>query len=200
MKSALTVKALCEEAQRFSKIESRHGEPALFGVTDGKAVGTYLEHKFQAYLRKKYNYNGGSSAKDIDFPELKVDIKVTSIVQPQSSCPFTSAKQKIYGLGYSLLVFVYKKTDDRKKRTAKLNILHTIYVDEHQTGDHQTTTGILKILENSANEDDVFAFLQERMLPTDDIEAHKIARADSLFCTRVLAAHELQSASKYFFD
>jgi len=41
-----------------------------------------------------------------------VDIKVTSIRQPQSSCPFKSARQKIYGLGYSLLVFVYDKHDE----------------------------------------------------------------------------------------
>lgn len=175
MKLTLTVKVLCDEARRFSETESRHAEPSLFGVTDGKAVGTYLEHKFQAYLHKKYDYNAGSSAKGIDFPNLAVDIKVTSIVQPQSSCPFTSARQKIYGLGYSLLVFVYKKTDDRKNRTAKLNILHTIYIDKQQTGDYQTTTGILKILENNGNEDDLVAFLQERMLPANEVEAQKIA-------------------------
>lgn len=176
MKPTLTIKILCEEAHRFSEIESRYNEPSLFGVTDGKAVGTYLEHKFQAYLHKKYDYTGGSSAKGIDFPNLKVDIKVTSIVQPQSSCPFSSARQKIYGLGYSLLVFVYRKTDDRKNRTAKLNILHTIYVDKRQTSDYQTTTGILKVIENDGNEDDIVTFLQERMLPVDDVEAQKIAK------------------------
>ena len=41
------------------------------------------------------------------------DIKVTSITQPQSSCPFKNARQKIYGLGYNLLVFVYNKEDSR---------------------------------------------------------------------------------------
>jgi hypothetical protein len=39
-------------------------------------------------------------------------MKVTRIKQPQSSCPFKSARQKIYGLGYSLIVFVYEKIDD----------------------------------------------------------------------------------------
>jgi len=46
-----------------------------------------------------------------------VDIKVTSIRQPQSSCPFKSARQKIYGLGYSLIVFVYDKKDDPATKT-----------------------------------------------------------------------------------
>jgi len=79
----------------FARTESKHPEPSLFGVTDGKAVGTYLEHKFQTVLQKRYVYGRGSSAKGIDFPELDVDIKVTSIRQPQSSSPFKNARQKI---------------------------------------------------------------------------------------------------------
>ena len=106
MRKQLTVRDLQREATRFAARESKHDEPLLFGITDGKAVGTYLEHKFQEYLQHHYAYSRGSSAKGIDFPKLGVDIKVTSIRQPQSSCPFKSARQKIYGLGYSLLVFV----------------------------------------------------------------------------------------------
>ena len=106
MPKSLTVQLLQKEASSFAKTESKHAERSLFGVTDGKAVGTYLEHKFQTHLQSRYTYQRGNSAKGIDFPALGVDIKVTSIRQPQSSCPFKSARQKIYGLGYSLLVFV----------------------------------------------------------------------------------------------
>lgn len=95
----LTLERLTQEARDFARRESRHKERSLFGVTDGKAVGTYLEHKFQAALKERYSYVKGSSAKGIDFPKLGVDIKVTSIRQPQSSCPFKSARQKVYGLG-----------------------------------------------------------------------------------------------------
>ncbi|MGB2987718.1 MAG: restriction endonuclease, partial [Phycisphaerae bacterium] len=143
----LTVSALCEGARAFAERESAYDEPTIYGVTDGKAVGTYFEHKFQTYLRRKYAYIEGSSAKGIDFPELDVDMKVTSVKQPQSSCPFQSARQKVFGLGYSLLVFVYEKTDNEQTRTGKLNILHVIFVKEHRTGDFQTTTGIRQILE-----------------------------------------------------
>jgi hypothetical protein len=62
-----------------------------YGVTDGKAVGTYLEHKFKLYLKERYEFLEGNSASGIDFPGLLVDVKVTSIRQPQSSCPFKSA-------------------------------------------------------------------------------------------------------------
>ncbi len=171
----LTISILCEEAKAFSDRESAHLEPTIYGVTDGKAVGTYFEHKFQAYLREEYTYLEGSSAKGIDFPNLGVDMKVTSVKQPQSSCPFKSGRQKIFGLGYSLLVFVYDKTDDEQTRTGKLDILHTIFVEQHRTADFQTTTGIRQILQNQGNLDDLLAFMSDRNLPVDDIEANEIA-------------------------
>jgi hypothetical protein len=99
MKAPLTIDNLLTEAASFSAKESTHDEPGLFGVTDGKAVGTYLEHKFVAHLIDKYSFAGGNSASGIDIPSIEVDIKVTSIKQPQSSCPFKSARQKIFGLG-----------------------------------------------------------------------------------------------------
>ena len=176
MKPTLTAELLVQAAKDFARRESRHRESSLFGVTDGKAVGTYLEHKLQERLQKKYSYVKGSSAKGIDFPKLGVDIKVTSIRQPQSSCPFKSARQKVYGLGYSLLVFVYGKKDDRKSRTATLNINHVVFVEASRTADFQTTTGILKILDNSGNADDLVGFMSERFLPLDDIQARQLAK------------------------
>ena len=175
MPQILTIPLLKTEASVFAGAESSHDDPALYGITDGKAVGTYLEQKFQKYLHANYPYVEGSSAKGIDFPELEVDMKVTSIRQPQSSCPFKSARQKIYGLGYNLLVFVYGKTDDETRRTSRLNIMHTIFVDRSRTGDFQTTSGLRWIIENDGNLDDVLAFFSERMLPLDDIQARPLA-------------------------
>ncbi|MDY6781047.1 MAG: restriction endonuclease [Cyanobacteriota bacterium] len=172
---ALTVDALCSEATKFSAFESQHLEPSLYGITDGKAVGTYLEHKFRRHLREHYEFSMGNSAKGIDFPGLLVDMKVTSIKQPQSSCPFKSARQKIFGLGYSLLVFVYEKVDNSVNRTAILNILHTIYVEAEKTADFQMTRGIRNILANEGNQDDLIAFMLDRNLPVDEIEAANIA-------------------------
>lgn len=175
-KIKLTNMLLQEEAKLFAQLETNHKEPSLYGVTDGKAVGTYIEHKFERYLLNKYIYKEGSSANGIDFPELLVDLKVTSIKQPQSSCPFKSARQKIYGLGYSLLIFVYNKTDDHSGKFANLKILHTIYVEAKRTADYQTTFGLNEIIKNNGNVDDVRAFFGERMLPVDDILAETLAK------------------------
>lgn len=175
MQPKLTIEILKTEARSFGGTESTHQEPSLYGITDGKAVGTYFEHKFRSYLRGRYDFEAGSSASGIDFPELEVDMKVTRVRQPQSSCPFKSARQKIYGLGYSLLVFVYEKTDDPKTATGNLNVLHAVFVSKERAADFQTTTGLPRILENEGNKDDILAFIEERRLPLEEIEASAIA-------------------------
>ena len=171
----LTIERLCLEAAAFSQLESQHNEPLLFGVTDGKALGTYLEQKFRGFLKSRYRFVEGNSASGIDFPELLVDLKVTSVRQPQSSCPYKAARQKIYGLGYALLIFVYDKADEAVSRTAKLKILHTIFVEAERTGDFQMTRGLRNILENEGNRDDLIAFLLDKNLPVDEIEVGKLA-------------------------
>ena len=175
MKPQLSLDLLIEEAGKFAQMESDHFDPALYGVTDGKAIGTYFEHKFQDYLSQKYVYEQGSSARGIDFPGMGVDMKITRTTQPQSSCPFKSARQKIYGLGYGLLVFVYDKIDDLESQLGKLDIVNTVFVDKHRTADFQTTTGIQQILQNEGNIDDLIAFMEERRLPVDEIQAHTLA-------------------------
>lgn len=175
-KPKLTQDVLRKEAAKFAKTESTHAEPSLFGVTDGKAVGTYLEQKFRSHIAKEFSFVEGNSAKGIDFPEIGVDIKVTSEKQPQSSCPFKSARQKVFGLGYSLLVFVYDKTDDPKQRAATLNIRHTIFVEADATGDFTMTKRLREMVEDNANEEDIVAYLNDRNLPVDEIEARQIAQ------------------------
>ncbi len=49
-------------------------------------------------------------------------------------------------------------------------------MEKERTGDFQTTSGLLRILGNNANEDDLTAFMFERNLPLDEIEATNIAK------------------------
>jgi len=78
--ATLTVEILCSEAAIFSAAESQHPEPLLYGITDGKAVGTYLEQKFRLYLKQQYEFIDGNSASGIDFPGILVDVKVTGSI------------------------------------------------------------------------------------------------------------------------
>ena len=166
--TTLNIPILCQEARIFSATESRHSEHSLFGVTDGKAVGTYL-------IDKGYSFEEGNAANGLDFPGLNVDMKVTSIKQPQASCPFRSIRQKVYGLGYALIVFVYDKTDNEITRTATLRITDTIYVDACRTADFQMTKGLLEILDREGNQDDLMSFMSSRHLTADEIELNTLA-------------------------
>ena len=180
MKQKLTIELLKNAAREFCENESTYNNSDLYGVTDGKAVGTYIEHKFQDYLENNYEYNKGSSAKGIDLPddEIQTDIKVTSIKQPQSSCPFKNAKQKIFGLGYNLLVFVYEKTDDAERGTSILDFVSCSFLDKERTADYTITYRLREILEDGGNKEDIIAYLSDRNIPADEITLDQIA--DSL--------------------
>lgn len=172
---SLDIQTFIKEANVFSQTESNHNEPSLFGVTDGKAIGTYLEQKFTSSLAQRYLFQLGSSANGIDFPSLNTDMKTTSKRQPQSSCPYQSARQKIFGLGYNLIVFVYEKYDDVISKTGKLCITDTVFVEASRTADFQTTMGILEILQRNGNKDDIIGFMIERNLPVDEIGLNNLA-------------------------
>jgi hypothetical protein len=177
-KTKLTIEKLIEEAKSFCIDQSKVRHKELFGVTDGKAVGTFIEHKFQNRLQEKYEVVTGSSAKGIDLPseDILTDIKVTSIKQPQSSCPFKDAKQKIFGLGYNLLVFVYEKTDDPKTQASTLNFVSCSFITKERTADYTMTYRLREMLKDKANEDDIVSYLHDRNIPVDEITLAEIAR------------------------
>lgn len=172
----LDEKELIKGAKAFCKQENGKYRKELFGVTDGKAVGTFVEHLFQDYLSKNYEMEVGSSANGLDLPSINTDIKVTSIKQPQSSCPFKDSKQKIFGLGYNLIVFVYKKEDDTKQKKGMLEFVSCTYIDKSRTADYQTTTGLRQIIENKGNVDDIFAFLNDHKIPADEVTLMNMAK------------------------
>ena len=171
----LTLEALKQSAKIFAANLSGAAIPDLYGITDGKAVGTYVETKFKRHLEDLFVFRQGNAANGIDFPELEVDVKTTSITQPQSSCPYKDASQKVFGLGYHLLIFVYSKVDEDNSRSTRLDIKHVIFVDHEYTADWQTTKGISAILDQQGNIDDLIAFLEERNLPLDDIGRYNLA-------------------------
>ncbi len=178
MKEKLTIAKLKAEAKAFCLAESKVRNQSLFGITDGKAVGTHIEHKFQEQLNAKYKTTIGLSASGIDLPadNILTDIKVTSIKQPQSSCPFRDAKQKIFGLGYNLLIFVYEKKDDPITKTAILDFVSCSFISKERTADYTTTYRLREMLKDRANEEDIIAYLNDKNIPADEITLNQIAK------------------------
>lgn len=175
VKEKLTIEALITAAKEYCRIESNKPRTELFGVTDGKAIGTFVEHSFQSYLSQKYDLEIGCSASGLDLPSVNCDIKVTSLKQPQSSCPYKDSKQKIYGLGYSLILFVYKKYDDVTAGVGRLDFVSCSFIDKSRTADYQTTIGIKEIINHNGNQDDIFAFLVDHKIPADDVTLWNMA-------------------------
>lgn len=175
MKPSLTIKDLKIEAHAFCEVMTNENHINLIGITDGKAVGTYVEHRFQNFLANKYLVSVGSSAKGIDLPDstINTDIKVTSIVQPQSSCPFKNARQKIFGLGYNLLVFVYEKKDTTN--SCILHFTHCTFIDKSRTSDYTITKRLREMVKDGANKADIIGFLQDKNVPGDDIIYNDLA-------------------------
>ena len=172
-KSRLDLPALTDTARAFC--QQVHVYPELYGTTDGKAIGTFVEHKFRDVLDAHYMVQLGNSALGIDLPSIETDIKTTSVRQPQSSCLFRSARQKVYGLGYNVLLFVYDKVDDPQTGSAELRFVRCTFIEKECTADYQTTRGLRDILGRNGNRDDVFAFLEDRNLPGDAITLNILA-------------------------
>ncbi|MFZ4828944.1 MAG: restriction endonuclease [Phototrophicaceae bacterium] len=174
----LTLTHLKKESKRFCEQLQQRRIPELYGITDGKAVGTYVEHSFKNHLGTQYRFTAGSSAYGIDFPDegLQVDLKVTSIRQPQSSCPYQDASQKVYGLGYNLLLMIYHKEDFQDSKETQLRIESLIFINKERTADYQTTYGLSEILRRDGNVEDVVAFLEERNLPLDEVGRQLLAQ------------------------
>lgn len=175
MKQRITLENLKKEAASFCVEQSEFNHTELIGITDGKAVGTYIEHLFQKHLKQKYEVQTGSSAKGIDLPDLNImtDIKVTSLKQPQSSCPFENARQKVYGLGYNLLIFVYDKKDTYD--TCKLDFKYCTFIDSSRTADFTITKRLREMLDDGANKEDIIGFLIDRNIPGDEIVYNNLA-------------------------
>lgn len=171
----MTIDDLKIEAKVFCEFMTKENHINLIGITDGKAVGTYVEHRFQSYIGNKYEIEIGSSAKGIDLPgdSIMTDIKVTSITQPQSSCPFKSARQKIFGLGYNILVFVYDKQDTSSM--CKLNFKYCTFIDKNRTADFTITKRLREMVKDGANKDDIIGFLADKNVPGDEIVYNDLA-------------------------
>lgn len=188
----LTLETMKAAATDFSRRFSNTPLPDLYGTTDGKAVGTYVEHAFKDALSERYSYDHGNSALGIDLPSVNTDIKVTSIRQPQSSAPFKSARQELAGLGYNLLVFVYEKNDDDQTRTAHLDVQHVIFIDKEHTADYRHSKAVRDIvldpiLNDDAKIEQLSAYFDSQHIPLDEYQYESYAK-------RLIANPPLQGA------
>ena len=175
MKEILTLDTLFESTKEFCIAEGIMNFPELIGVTDGKAVGTFVEHRLKNYLTERFEVPVGNSASGIDLPsrEINTNIKVTSVRQPQSSCPYKSSRQKIFGLGYNLLVLVYDKKDTSD--SSFLNFLNCTFIENSRTADFTVTKRISEMIKDGGNKEDIIGYFVDKNIPGDEITLDQLA-------------------------
>ncbi len=171
----LTKDLLIKEAELFCARANSIEHPELLGINDGKTVGTYIEHEFKKYLKSKYEFGLGSSSFGIDFPDenINTDLKVTSLNKPQNSCTFRDIKQKIYGLGYNLLLFIYEKSEKNDK--CYLYFDSCTFIKSSETGDYNLTMNLRKMVENGWDKEKIAYYLGECNLPRDELTLNSLA-------------------------
>ena len=69
----MDISDLKQEAKIFCEFMEKENHTSLIGVTDGKAVGTYVEHRFKDYISSKYEIEIGNSSKGIDLPGKDIE-------------------------------------------------------------------------------------------------------------------------------
>jgi len=165
MKEFLTIEKLFESSKNFCSAERKINFPELIGVDNGKTIGTFVEHRLKNFLLERFEVPIGNSASGIDLPSesINTDIKVTRVTQPQSSCPYESSRQKIFGLGYNLLILVYDKNDTSD--SCYLNFMNCTFVEASRTADYTVTKRISEMLKDGASKEDIIGYFYDRNIP-----------------------------------
>jgi hypothetical protein len=136
------VPVLKTEAKKFVVKLSATPIVTLYGATDGKAVGTYVEAAFHRLLVEACDYVSGNAASGIDLPEVHVGVKATSIKQPQSSCPFNQLNRRWMGWDTAWYPSMrIRRRNDSKAKAPILDFKHVVFVRRRE---RQTTERILK--------------------------------------------------------
>ncbi|WP_142384702.1 restriction endonuclease [Bacillus sp. M6-12] len=165
-----------KEAKSIAYELSNQNHPTLYGVNDGKSIGTYIENQFKERLKEKYQVKLSSSSKGIDLPEINVDIKSTLRTRPQSSCPYKSFRQKIYGLGYHIILFTYEKIDNHEGKYSQLLIDDAYFIEKSETADAYLTSAILQIIETTKDPEELIELFYSVNLPGDESEYEQLAK------------------------
>lgn len=58
----------------FAEFLSATPIPELYGMDNGKTIGTHVEAAFNTHIERSFSYDAGNAASGIDFPGLNVDL------------------------------------------------------------------------------------------------------------------------------
>ena len=175
-KTKLTIQRLQQEAAAFAEVESTYPEPTLYGVTDGKAIGTYLEHKFRAHLEVKYTFASSNSASRHRLSRFTGGHEgyrhhPAAIVVSLQVGKTEDIRAGILGSCVRLREEGRPEDDHRCSEYPPYGFRRRT-----PTADFTMTRLIRQHLEAGCNAEDLIGLMHDKNLPVDDIEANNIAQ------------------------
>ena len=159
MKEKLTTPLLIQCARDFSIRQSSDYRAELFGQKNKKVLSTTVEQDFCEFLKARVDLDYRKSIVGLTLPAVHTDVKVVHALRRRSALRERDQHNLVYGLGHNLLIFIFEEEDFSALRKAKLRINHCIHVDASRTADYRTTSGLLQLLHDGGNTDDIADFL-----------------------------------------
>lgn len=110
-----------------------------------KRIGTYFEKELRDWFETKHGLvSDGSVAQGIDLPAFNLDVKTTSNRQPQSSSPFDDPGERITGVDYNILLFVYDKQSVEGGN--RFEIVSCAYIPRERASDYRKSENARKLV------------------------------------------------------
>ena len=175
-KRKLTNDILISEAKTFCLREATYDNPELYVISDNATTNHYIKRKFFEHLNELYNFDYQTD-KGISFPEkdINTNILVVSKEKPESMCVFKNAMQKIYGLGFNVILFIYEKEDNHDQKASRISFKKCAFIEKERTADYDITFQLIQMIENDAQKDDIIGFLMDHNMPADELKLNHIA-------------------------
>lgn len=130
-------------AEFCAEMESRTVPDGKSGTS--KQIGTYFEKELRDWFEDKHGLvSEGSVAEDIDLPAFNIDVKTTSYRQPQSSSTFDDPGERIVGVDYNILLFVYDKQSVDGGN--KFEIKTCAYIPKERASDYRKSEDAVKLV------------------------------------------------------
>ena len=130
-------------AEFCAEMESRTVPEGKSGTS--KQIGTYFEKELRDWFEEEHGLvSEGSVAEDIDLPAFNLDVKTTSNRQPQSSSTFDDPGERIVGVDYNILLFVYNKQSVNGGN--QFEIKTCAYIPEERASDYRKSDDAVKLV------------------------------------------------------
>lgn len=130
-------------AEFCAEMESRTVPEDKSGTS--KQIGTYFEKKLRDWFENIHGLvSEGSVAEDIDLPAFNLDVKTTSNRQPQSSSTFDDPGERIVGVDYNILLFIYHKQSVDGGN--KFQIKTCAYIPKERASDYRKSDDAVKLV------------------------------------------------------